>query len=74
MKTNKTKQKSQWNPAPNSNQLQAVIKLIFLHASKIPKKSVKKKKRITKVAEERTDKESLETRAEINVITPSPLP
>lgn len=71
-KKKKTKQKSQWNPASNSNQLQAIIKLIFLHASKIPQKSVKR--RLTKVAEERTEKQSLETRAEINVITSSPLP
>lgn len=65
------KEKSQWNLAPNSNQLQAIIKFIFIHASKIPKKSIKKE--ITKVAEERTEKENLETRAEINGITSSPL-
>lgn len=65
--------KSQWNPAPNANQLLAIIKFIFIHASKVPKESIKNfKKRTTKVAEERAEKESLETRAEINVITSCP--
>lgn len=69
-----THTKSQWNPAPNANQLLAIIKFIFIHASKVPKESIKekKKKRTTKVVEERTEKESLETRAEINVITSCP--
>lgn len=37
--------KSQWNPAPNANQLLAIIKFIFIHASKVPKESIKRKKK-----------------------------
>lgn len=40
-----THTKPQWNPAPNANQLLAIIKFIFIHASKVPKESIKKKKK-----------------------------